>query len=132
MKKYLILFFVFFLFQNNSSFAFGFKPLHRTKRPNVHLSMGATDFYYSFDTQTISFKNSGTLKTSVITTTLPAGPFTIDSDGCHGTELLPGQTCDISIMYFHPGSYPQNRLLTISGPGFSDSFYLNSCDPMLC
>lgn len=115
-----------------SAFALGSKPLHRTKRTNVQVSTGAPDFYFSGDTYSITIKNYGRLKTPAIVTTLPAGPFTISSDGCTGVELLPGATCALSVTYLHPGTYPQMRTLTLTGPGFYVDVGLNACDPMLC
>ncbi len=112
--------------------AIGSKPLQRSKRANVYLFMGAPDFYYTLDTYIVTFKNAGRLKTQTIVTTLPAGPFTITQDNCVGVQLASGATCDITITYNHPGTYPQSRILKISGAGFSVEAYIGSCDPMLC
>ena len=112
--------------------AAGLKAFQRSKRSNVYLFMGTPDFYYTLDTYAVTFKNVGRLKTQPIVTTLPAGPFSITQDDCVGVELASGATCDITIMYNHPGTYPQMRILKISGAGFSVVADLWSCDPMLC
>ena len=110
----------------------------------LQLNFGAQEINTTSGAQTVRFTNNG-LSTIVVPTVTKGGPdgsqFVIQTDGCSGATVQPGNFCEVSVVFrpdsvgakfssLNIGALPNPRVVTLTGVGIDPILTITPVGPV--